>query len=483
MLGGFRTRLSITVVALVVATAAIVAVLSYVLVESSLRRQLVDAAIAQAEFNIGVLASQEVLPSGAQRTEFEQSLLADRFLQRGSQGVYVEFSGSDDPFASDFSLVDAGSLLDRRLRDLVAAGRYGYEYVAVGGESRLVVGGRRPPLGPDFYFFFSAEEVDGALAELRRVLLIAGIGVAVAGALAARLIARGVLRPVRIASRAAGLMADGDLSVRLPVESRDEFGAWAESFNQMASSLEAQVDQLQQARAREQRFVADVSHELRTPLTALVAEAEMLRSHMDEMPPEAQRVSELLSGDVRRLRHLVQDLLEISRLDAASVAESADDVAVAPFLHAVLADRLPDAALHLPDEITVHCDRRALERVVGNLLDNAARHAPGAPVSVAARLDRGELEVGVADEGPGVPEDALPHLFDRFFSPDTARTGGTGLGLAIAKAHAERMGGSLDVRPNQPSGLVFTLRIPVTESLQTGDADENRPRHAEGEAI
>jgi two-component system sensor histidine kinase MtrB len=481
MLRSFRTRVAVTIVVLVAATAALVAVLSFTLVQRSLRNQLIDAAVDQADFNLGVLATTEVLPADADLADFEASGLAARFLQRGSDGLYVQFSGSDETYASSFELNDAGTLLAQELRDLVVSGRFGYQFLTVGDEPRLIVGARRPPAGPDFYFVFSAATVDDALAELRRVLIAAGAGVAVLGVLVAGLITRHVLRPIRSASTAAGAMAAGDLTVRIPEESSDELGRWAASFNQMAASLQGRVGELQEARAREQRFVADVSHELRTPLTALVAEAEMLSAHLDDLPGPVRRVGELLSDDVERLRRLVQDLLEISRLEASPAAAEPSDVDVAPFLAAVIADRLPAATLRCDVGGPVRTDRVALERIVGNLLDNAARHAPGADVLVRAFREDGVLAIDVADTGPGVPAAALPLLFDRFYSADASRHGGSGLGLAIARHHATRLGGGLSVRPNEPSGLVFELRVPVTESLPGGDGAEKPASQAEGE--
>ncbi len=481
MIGGFRNRLILTVIGLVLVTAAVVAMLSYLLVERSLRRQLIDDSVAQADFNVGVLASTAVLPTDADRATFEASGLADRFSQRGADGLYVEFGGDEDPFASGFSLVDAGSSIRPELRRLVDDGRIGYQFVDSGGESQLLVGARRPGGGPDFYFFFSATEIDTALGELRRVLIVAGVGVTLLGALVAGLVARGVLRPVRRAGSAARRIADGDLAVRLPVDSSDEFGRWAASFNTMASSLQDKIEELHAARAREERFVADVTHELRTPLTALVTEAEMLQAHLEAMPAAAQRTAELLSADVERLRLLVADLLEISRLDASAPAAPTDEVDIASFLQAEINERLPSAVLEAESGVVIETDRRALDRIVGNLLDNAAHHARAAAVQVGAEIAGDRLQISVADLGPGVAPEALPHLFDRFYSADDARSGGTGLGLAIARSHAERLGGTLDVAANQPHGIVFTLLLPVTELLRRGEEGEMLLPHDEGE--
>lgn len=479
MLRSFRTRLAATVVLLVGVTATSVGVLSFVLVEQSLRNQLIAGAVAQADFNIGVLASADVLPQGADSFEFEASGLADRFLQRGVDGLYVEFDDDNDPYPSRIALLDAGARLAPGLRELVSQGRLGYGFMDVADESFLVVGGRRPPAGPDFYFFFSSAEIGDALGQLRRVLIGAGVAVVLLAAVASRFISRGVLRPVRTASDAAATMAAGDLSVRLPAESDDEFGDWAESFNQMAASLEEKVGELQAAQAREKRFVADVSHELRTPLTALVTEAAMAQGILQNVPG-GERIGELLESDIARLRRLVEDLLEISRLDAAPDASALDDVAVRPFLEAVIGERHPATVLDAPD-VKVRCDRHGLERIVANLLDNARLHAPDAEVAVAARVADSWLHMKVADRGPGVPGDALERIFERFATADEARGRGSGLGLAIARQHAERMGGELTAHPNPGGGLVLEVAVPVTDLLHDRDPAEKRRSHPDGE--
>jgi two-component system sensor histidine kinase MtrB len=481
MFRSFRARLIATVIALIAVTAGFVAVASYVLVRTSLRAQLVDDAVSRAEFNITVLATGDQLPANAGRAAFEESGLADRFLLRGSGGVIVDFPNGE-VFASSLGLLAAQDLLSTELRGIIARGVFGYEFLTVEGIPTLVVGGRRPPAGPDFYFFFSATEVDNALTQLARVLGIAGAGILVLGALGAGLIARRVLRPVAIAGQAAGLMAEGDLTVRLPAETHDELGRLAVAFNQMAASLEDQISALVRAHDRERRFVADVSHELRTPLTALVNEAAMLESRLDDLPDTDRRVGAMLVGDVARLRTLVEDLLEVSRLDSAPTAPDAADVDLPRFLNAVIEDRYPAAELVVTGSIgSIRSDRRSLERIVGNLLDNARSHAPGAPVTVTAGVEGGVLAIEVADEGPGVDAGDMPHLFDRFFKTDSARRGGSGLGLAIAHQHAGRLGGDLTVRAGHRQGLVFALRLPVTESLHPGDGAEKSTMQPESE--
>ncbi len=472
MIRSFRARLVVTVIALVAVTAAALSVGAYLLVRRSLRAQVVDDALARAQFNVGVLADAEVLPTGAGRPELEASGLVERFLLRGTDGVFVEFPSGGESFASELALVDTPELVDAALRRLVDEGILAYQFLDVAGEPTLVVAARRPPAGPDFYFFSSTAEVGDALGNLRRALLGGGLALVAVAALAAGGISRRVLRPVRQASAAAEAMAAGDLSVRLPAEGRDEFATWAEAFNRMAASLQEKVAALQAARERERRFVADVSHELRTPLTSLINEAAMVRDHLASMPDADQRLGELLVSDTGRIRHLVEELLEISRLDAGTVAAEADapPIDLARFVEAVAAERHPAARVALdPLPRPLQLDRLALERILGNLLDNARAHAPGADVQVAGGVHGDWLRIVVADDGPGVRPGDLDRLFDRFFKADAARGGGSGLGLAIAREHARRLGGDLTARAGEAGGLVFELLLPVTQPLPAGD--------------
>ena len=464
----FRTRLTSTIIVLITVTAGFMAVFAYLLVRDSLRDRLVDDGVARSRFNIGVLASEEQLPADSGIEEFEASPLANRLLLSGIDGFYIEL-GSGEIVASSLALGGTGEVLSEELREIVGLGEFGYEFLEIDDAPILIVGARRPPAGPDFYFFFDAGSVEEALSQLRRVLIIAGVVVVLVGTVAAGLISRGVLRPVAVASRAAETIADGNLDVRLPVESKDELGRWAEAFNRMAASLQDKIDALVSAQERERRFVADVSHELRTPITALVNEAALLEQHMDALPESGRHLGDLLIADVARLRWLVENLLELSRLEAGS-STNLSPVEIEPFLRAVISERHPEARLQvlaIDEPITV--DRWALEGIVANLLDNAKNHASGANTAVSAFLESGTLNLTVGDDGPGVTDDELNHLFDRFYKTDDARQGGSGLGLAIARQYARQMGGDLTVRRGEQSGLVFEAVLPVAELLRAGD--------------
>ena len=241
----------------------------------------------------------------------------------------------------------------------------------------------------------------------------------------------------------------------------------------MAASLEETIGRLETAQSHNRRFVADVSHELRTPLAALVAEASILREDLGAMPDASRRAGELLVADVARLRILVDDLMEISRFDAGAEQLATEPVDLVELVTTVATARLPEAVRSMPSNlVVVESDPRRIERIVGNLLDNAKEHAAGAPVEVGVELGRdgASAVVGVADRGPGIPPDQLPHVFDRFYKADPSRHGGSsGLGLAIAAEHATLLGGELTASNREGGGLRVELRLPVTRPLPGGD--------------
>lgn len=458
---GIRARLTATLLALVALTASVLGVGSYLFVDLSLHNQVRDDAADQARFDLSVLIPDR-LPADPTLEDVIASRLGDTFHLRGVEAI-VDL-GQGDPFVSNSVLLGALDRLPDDLRGRVGAGELAYAWTSVAGSPALVVGGRLVPSGPEFFFVHDATELESTLAQLRLALGGGALALIVLALLAARSIARGVLSPVEAAGHAAERIERGDLTARVPVTSRDEFGRWAERFNRMAGALGETIGRLEAAQAQNRRFVADVAHELRTPLAALVAEASILREHLGDLPVESRRAGELLVGDVARLRGLVDDLMELSRFDASAERVSAEPVDLGRLVATVARARLPEARVELPDApVVVESEPRRLERIVGNLLDNAREHAPGAPVEVSVEVDDGEVVVAVADAGPGVPAEHLERIFERFHKADPSRhDGGSGLGLAIAAEHAALLGGSLRAS-NQPTrGLRIELRLPVT---------------------
>lgn len=468
---GLRARLALTLVALVAVTVAGISLGVYVFVDASLRASVLAEARRQADFNLSVLLPAED-PAPTSAASFAASGLPAAFQFRGDVQTIADFGGGD-VYAST-ELPGGLDALNPDLRAIVASGQIGYAWQDLSGRSSLVVGGRQGASGPALYFVFDATPVDEALTQLRIGLAGADLLAILVALVAARVIARGILRPVGAAAEGARRIAGGDLAARVPATGRDELAGLAAELNRMAASLEATVASLEEAQGRNRQFVADVAHELRTPLAALVAEASLIEPALPGLPPDARRAGELLTGDVRRMRTLVDDLLEVSRFDAQAERPIIEEVDLGRLVAAVVAARLPAASLAMPaTAVRASTDPRRLERILGNLLDNAREHAPGASVEVSLVAVRAGAVITVADRGPGVPAQALARLFDRFFKADASRRGGSsGLGLAIAAEHAELIGATLRVRARPAGGLVFTLEVPptlVTRSLPAGD--------------
>lgn len=317
------------------------------------------------------------------------------------------------------------------------------------GRPALVVSRDFP--GTDYFLveFFDLGVLETDLGVLRRNLALIALGVSVFGAGVAFLVGRRVRRPIQALSAAADELGAGALDTRVAVKGRDEVAALATSFNAMAARLHAKDRQ-------QRRFVADVAHDLRTPLASMIATVDSL-DHAE--PATRGRAAEILGTQARRLAKLVEDLLEIARFDAGKA-----DLRVAPV---DLADLVADAAkvsgveagVTVHGDVTVVADPRRVHTVVANLLSNAVRHG-AAPVTVTLDGTGDDVVVRVADAGPGVPEELLPILFDRFTRGDHARqaTAGSGLGLAIARENVLVHGGSLTV--HNDGGAVFTVRFP-----------------------
>ncbi len=280
-----------------------------------------------------------------------------------------------------------------------------------------------------------------------------GVGLVLPLALGlALLTARGVLRPVRRLGAAARALGAGHLDTRVEERGSDELSELARTFNRAASQLEA-------SQAASRRFVADVSHELRTPLTAMNAVTGVLDEDADTLPPDTALAARLVSAETRKLTRLVNDLMEISRFDEGRNLLELDEWDIGTAVRDSLAARgwTSSVEADLPDGVTGRVDRRRLDVIVANLVGNALKHG-GAPVLVSVRP--GVIEV--SDHGPGIPEDALPHIFDRFYKADTARarSEGSGLGLAIAWENARLHGGTIEAASAPGGGAVFTLRLP-----------------------
>lgn len=310
-------------------------------------------------------------------------------------------------------------------------------------------------------------------------LLLAGALGAGIALVIARWVARGLTQPLRDMARAARRMATGDYSARVITDSRDEVGELAEAFNRMSAELEG-LERLRRD------LVANVSHELKTPISALRAHLENLLDGVERPDPETLGVMLVQS---ERLGRLVDELLDLSRLETGDVPLEREHIALGPLVSRVLSEiqvARPGEGVTLADDVppdlpAVYADRERVHQVLFNLLDNAVRFTPaGGRVTVTASRHDGSVDVAVADTGPGISAEHLPHVFERFFRADQARSrvdGGTGIGLAIARSVVEAHGGRIWAESEPGRGCTFTFELPVahaTGRTATGSREERR---------
>jgi two-component system OmpR family sensor kinase len=311
-------------------------------------------------------------------------------------------------------------------------------------------------------------DVESTIARVRLLLILgvlAATGLALLGGL---MIARRAMRPIaRLTSTAREITRTGDPRRSVPQpEADDEVAELARTFDEMLHSLDAARGETEAMLFKQRQFVADASHELRTPLTSVLANLELLAESLDGEQGEAAR-SALRSS--QRMGRLIADLLLLARSDGGRVpereptdladvaVEAAGELGPVAVDHAIVLDACPAVVSGTHDE---------LFRLVLNLIENAVRHTPaGTTVTVhTATTGDGEVEVVVADDGPGIPAQLAPHLFERFVRGDGDRGGSFGLGLAIVRAVAETHGGSVTLDPGGAGsgrGACFTVRLPA----------------------
>ena len=298
--------------------------------------------------------------------------------------------------------------------------------------------------------------------------LLVGAVAAAISLVVARFLARGMTQPLRDMAAAARRMETGDYAVRVETRSRDEVGRLATAFNRMSAELE----HLEQSR---RDLVANVSHELKTPITAIRAHLENLLDGVERPDPATL---EVMLGQADRLGRLVDQLLDLSRLESGEVPLRKEELALHPLVEALISEidvARPDREVALRNDVprnlpALFADRERIHQVLFNLVDNAVRFTPdGGDVRVSARRENGSIEIAVADTGSGIPAEHLPRLFERFYRADPARSrgdGGTGIGLAIARSVVEAHGGTIRAESEPGRGSVFTFDLPSADGVE-----------------
>ena len=461
---GLRGRLVTTFGLVAAVTAAALAATSFLVVRKAVFDRARDTAVDQARAALTEAVAR--LPEGATPAE-ARSLVSNLPGLGGAQVVAVGADGSFDTTSVSLS----ASSVPPALVLAAAEGRLAWVRTGSGRRDHVVVGGRLPG-GPQVFLYFPLDDEASDLELLRNVLGSAGIGLVLLSAVVGVVAARGVLRPLRRARVAAHRLEVGLLGTRIPEAGNDEFADLARAFNRMADALERTVGELRTLEASHRRFVSDVSHELRTPLTALTTAADVLDANTDGLNDAGRRSARLLVVESRRLAAMVEDLMEVSRLDAGVAAMAWEPVDVRVLVGKALELRGWTGRVEVVagQRVETWADPRRLDGIVANLVGNALEHGEQpVRVTVAAAPD---VTLTVTDAGPGIPRDKLDSIFERFFKADPSRSrGGSGLGLAIARENAHLHGGDIAVASEPGRGTRFTVTLPLrTEPPADGAA-------------
>jgi two-component system sensor histidine kinase MtrB len=402
-------------------------------------------------------------------------------------------AGDAAPAAGEFFAVLAANLPDTgteltvgriedvpaELRDSVRQGWRSSQYwtaVEDGNETPVLVIGQpvRTATRPiELYLLFPLDAEQRTLGLVQSTLIVGGLVLLLLLSGIASIVTRQVVHPIRQAAEIAERFAEGYLDERMPVRGDDEVARLAESYNEMASSIHSQIDQLEEFGALQRRFTSDVSHELRTPLTTVRMAADVIHASKEELLPALRRSSELLVTELDRFEALLADLLEISRLDAGVAelgAERTDlGVVVTRAVEAVrgIADQsgTPIEVDLPPGGALAELDPRRVERIVRNLVSNAIDHGEGRPIEVLVGADEHAVAVLVRDHGAGLRPGESELVFNRFWRAEESRarrSGGSGLGLAISIEDARLHGGWLQAWGEVGRGSEFRLTLPRT---------------------
>jgi two-component system, OmpR family, sensor histidine kinase MtrB len=394
-------------------------------------------------------------------------------INQDAQAILVTVDGKR--ISNKLLLEDVPKALQTLLDSKAVAGS---QIVETSEGKRLFVGIKLPGLdGAKFFERTGLGDVERNVNILGRTLALVTALSTIGAALVGRSVARQVVRPLRNVADAAAEISSGRLDTRLPRSGDVDLDPLLASFNNMAATLQQRVE-------REGRFASDVSHELRTPLTALSTAAQLLQGRREEFSERSQRAVDVLVSQTQHFERLVLDLLEISRFDAGAAEIHREVLHLPEFVRLVVAINSPfvdgdGARVEIPVDDSemiypeVSLDKRRVERVVANLLQNAANYGGGAVrVSLADVIENDQpyVRIAVDDDGPGVPDAEKTAIFERFARGQATKGNanspkGTGLGLALVSAHVALHDGRVWVEDRENGGARFVALFAVEERV------------------
>ena len=330
----------------------------------------------------------------------------------------------------------------------------------------------------------TVSELTDQLLKIILTSLLVGLAIT---AFLSMLLAKTMVTPIQSLTRAAELVADGDFSSKPESYAKDEIGVLTNTFNNMAVQLETTMDELKRSEAMRREFVANVSHELRTPITSIRSYAETLEDSESLPPDMTQSFLKVIVNESDRMTKIVQDLLTLSRFDVGSqsftfsyfsFAKSVQDVYNAMHMEAQRHNQR--FMLELQDGMPDICgDQARVEQVLMNMVSNALKYThDGGSIVISVWHKDEYVWVSVTDNGVGIPKEDVPHVFERFYRVDKARSresGGTGLGLSIAHEIVNAHEGKIGLTSEQNSGTSIEVCLPVNGPESRPDNRTKKP--------
>ena len=457
LLRSIRVRLTLWFVLLLAITLAIFCAALYLALRHNLNSTLNDSLEGRAEIVSGLVVDADQVDVAAltipgdpvEGEEFVRVFDSSGNLVFDNSGE--KFRPPDDPTAVNAALTGSRT---RRSLDLGPELRALTAPIRANGQ---VIGAVEVGLA-----------TDDVHSTLRTLLIIIAVSYPLALIIASGggvFLAGRALSPIDGLTRTARKISAEDLSQRLNMRlPDDELGRLARTFDEMIARLD-------EAFRRQRQFTADASHELRTPLTAIKGQTEVALQR-DREPAEYRSVLRNVNLEVDRMIRLVSSLLTLARADAQQVALAKESISLGTVVTDAAEQVRPAAdnkgvlmRLRNGGETRLTADQDLLLQLMLNLLDNAVKHTPsGSSIEVSWSMEGGYAKVVVSDEGPGIPPEHLPHIFDRFYRVDRARSraaGGVGLGLSISRWIAQAHGGSIEADNAPGQGAMFTVHLPI----------------------
>ncbi|MGE6540342.1 ATP-binding protein [Bacillus luti] len=319
------------------------------------------------------------------------------------------------------------------------------------------------------YMFLGTESIEGMVNGLTRQFIIAGVITFLLTAITIFLLSRLLTKPLLHMKHATEKMSRGDLSVSLTTSRNDEIG-------ELASSIQTLANDLHYMKTERSEFLASVAHELRTPLTYVRGYADIALKESTS-PEQRLRYLSIIKDESDYITNLVQDLFLLAQMEKHNFSIVVTEVQLHPFLtritekvNAMYKERHVKVSLTCPSSLLVSLDEQRFEQVIVNILSNAYRHSKEhSHINISVTEDTKHISITIEDEGEGIPPEDLPHIFDRFYRVDKARTratGGTGLGLSIVKEIVELHSGNITVTSKVDHGSCFIISLP---SIQKHD--------------